>query len=319
MFFKRSIAAGIGSLCLLAAGAVGQQSSIKLVVEAPRPMTLTGTNNIYCAGFVQTSPISTENKVIGGLEEQEQFNYAQNDVLYINMGSNKGVKAGDILSVVRPRGEVATRWTKKGDLGFYVEEVGALEVVRVKSDVSVARVKTSCAAFKLGDLVQPVPSRSTPMFEPRPAMDLFPEPSGKATGRLFMARDNREMIGTQQIVYVDLGADDNVQVGDRLTIFRPLGKGHLFVSDEAESVSARDEGFQSDKYRGGKFSNQAARKAGETAEGRVVTTEKAKEGRPAIRKVVGEMVVLNVKEKTATAVVTRVAQEVHTGDWVEIQ
>ena len=52
----------------------------------------------------------------------------------------------------------------------------------------------------------------------------------------------------------------------------------------------------------------------------MVTTEKAKEDRPAnLRKVVGEMVILNVKEKTATAVITRTAQEIHTGDWVEVQ
>ena len=134
------------------------------------------------------------------------------------------------------------------------------------------------------------------------------------------ARDGQEALSRDQIVYVDLGADNNVQVGDRLTVFRPLGKGALFISDEDETLSARDEGFQSNEYRGGKFSNQAARKSGDQARGRVVTTEKAKEDRPSgLRKIVGEMIILNVKEKTATAVITRTAQEIHTGDWVELQ
>jgi hypothetical protein len=85
-------------------------------------------------------------------------------------------------------------------------------------------------------------------------------------------------------------------------------------------VSARDEGFQSDTYRGGKFSNQAGSKSGSTAEGRVITTGKAKEGRSEdLRKVVGEMVILNVKERTATALVTRNVGEIHPGDWVEVQ
>ncbi|MCV4607373.1 hypothetical protein OFB74_31205, partial [Escherichia coli] len=79
-----------------------------------------------------------------------------------------------------------------------------------------------------------------------------------------MARDNQEVLGREQIIYVDLGAEDNVKVGDYLTIFRPLGKGNLFINDEDESVSARDEGFQSFVYRGGRFSNQAGRKSGET-------------------------------------------------------
>jgi hypothetical protein len=38
-----------------------------------------------------------------------------------------------------------------------------------------------------------------------------------------------------------------------------------------------------------------------------------------LRKVVGEMVILNVQQRTATAIITRTAQEVHTGDHVELQ
>ena len=37
------------------------------------------------------------------------------------------------------------------------------------------------------------------------------------------------------------------------------------------------------------------------------------------RKIVGEMVVIDVQARTATAIITRVVAEAHTGDWVEIQ
>ena len=151
-------------------------------------------------------------------------------------------------------------------------------------------------------------------------MDLFADPSGKAKGRIFMARDLQEVITRDQIVYVDLGKDDSVQPGDYLTIYRKLGKGNLSkLPENPESVSARDYGYHSLEYKGGKFSNQAARKSGDKATGRVVTTKKAKEGRPEIRKVVGEAMILNVKERTATVLITRTAQEIHTGDWVEVQ
>ena len=323
VFFKRSFVIVFGALCVLTSIAAAQRKQptpVKMRVDAAKPMTVASRNNLYCAGYVQTSPIDTANKLVGAVEEQDKFLYAENDVLYINMGSNKGVQVGDMMAVVRPRGKVETRWTKKEDLGFYVQEVGAVEVIRVKNEVSVVRVKTSCDNLLLGDLVQPMQQRTSPMHENRGPLDLYGDPSGKAMGRVFMARDSQEALSRDQIVYVDLGADNNVQIGDRLTVFRPLGKGNLFISDEDESVSARDEGFQSREYRGGKFSNQAARKSGDKARGRVVTTEKAKEDRPAnLRKVVGEMVILNVKEKTATAVITRTAQEIHTGDWVEVQ
>ncbi len=323
-FFNKFFGLNLVILLFLSAGVFAQ------VVKQPRPtvvldnareaMPVAAGNNLYCAGYVQTASISTANKIVGAEDEQEQNIYAQGDNLYINVGANKGVKVGDMFAVVRPRGQVETRWSKKKNLGFYVQEVGALEIIRVKSEVSVARVKNSCDNLLLGDLLQPIEPRTSPLSQAKPALDVFGEATGKTSGRIFMARDGRELLGREQIVYIDLGAEDRVSVGDYLNVYRPLGKGNLFENDEDESVSARDEGFQSDEYRGGKFSNQAARKSGSEARGKVVTTEEAKKDRPAgLRKIVGEVVILNVREKTATAIITRAAQEIHTGDMVEMQ
>lgn len=298
---------------------LGQKPKPTIIYQDDKgPMAVTGYNGLYCAGYIQSSAISTGNRIVGGNAEADRYNYSQHDLVYINMGSDKGVNVGDIFSVVRPRGQVESRWTKK-DVGFLVQEVGALEVLVVKSNISVARVKTSCDSFLLGDLVQLTEKRTAPLASARPALDLFGEPSGKATGRILMARDNLEMLSRDSVAYVDLGADDNVQVGDRLTLFRPLGKGNLTQAPQKESVSERDEGFQSDKYRGGKFSMQGARKDGEKAQGKMITSNEAKEGRPSLRKVVGEAVIVNVKEHTATVIITRNVQEIHTGDWVEVQ
>lgn len=289
-------------------------------VQTERQMPLAGSNNLYCAGYVETGTVNTEDEIVGAQEEQEQNIYSQGDDVYISMGTNRGVKVGDMFSVIRPRGTVKTRWTNKKNLGFYVQEVGAVEVVNVKAEVSVARVVSSCDNLLLGDLLQPTPVRTSPLTQQRPALNVFGDASGKTSGRIFMARDNQEMLTREQIVYIDLGSEDRVNVGDYLTIYRPLGSGNLFENDEKERVKARDGGFQSEVYRGGKFSNQAPRKSGTKADGRVVTNEEAKKGRPAgLRKVVGEIVILNVKEKTATAIITRTAQEIHTGDMVEIQ
>jgi hypothetical protein len=225
-----------------------------------------------------------------------------------------------MYSVIRPRGRFESRWTNKKNLGFYVQEVGAVEIIKVKNEFSIARVKTSCDNMLLGDLLTSMPSRDGLMTQPRPLLDAFAEPTGKASGRIVLARDGQEMVVRNQIVFVDLGREDNVQVGDYLTVYRPLGTGNIFDEVINESVSARDGNYQSKEYRGGKFSNQAPRKKGDQAGGRVVTTEDAKSRRPNnIRQVVGELVILNVRERTATAMVVRTMQEVHTGDYVELQ
>jgi hypothetical protein len=279
-------------------------------------------NNLYCAGYIQRAKVNTEFEIIGADDEKDGFIYSQNNFVYISRGASQGVKVGDMFSVIRPRGKFETSLSKKKGLGFYVQEVGAIEVVNVKNNVSVARVTTSCDNLLLGDLLEPVPQRTSPVFESRPALDIFADPTGKATGRIVLARDGQELLSRENIVYIDLGNEDNVKVGDFLTIYRPLGTGNVVDTDDIpnETLSARSGGYQSKEYQGGKYSNQAPRKAGSEAGGGIVTTADAKKGRPNnLRKIVGEMMIVNVKERTATAVITRTASEIHTGDNVELQ
>lgn len=217
-------------------------------------------NNLYCAGFIQSAPVNTGYKVVGA-EEADQNIFAQGDNLVVNFGANRGAKVGDMYSVIRPRGKVQSRWTDKKNLGFYVQEVGAVEIVEVKDKFSIAQIRTSCDNMVLGDLLTPVPSRESLTSQQRPMLDAFAESSGKVSGRVVMARDGQEIVAANQIVFVDLGSEDNVQVGNYLTVYRSQG----------------------------------------------------------IRRVVGELVILNVREKTATAMVVQTMREVHTGDYVELQ
>lgn len=277
-------------------------------------------NNLYCAGFIQTAPINTGFEVVGAEDEADQYIFAQGDDLVVNFGENRGAKVGDVYSVIRPRGAVKSRWSKKNNLGFYVQELGAVEIVKVKEKFSVARVKTSCDNMLMGDLLLPLETRDGLTTQARRKLDTFAESSGKASGRIVLARDGQEMVTTNQIVFVDMGENNDLKKGDYLTVYRPLGTGNIFDKVTGESIRAKDESFQTDEYRGGKFSNQGSRKKGSHAGGSVVSTEDAKSRRPKnIRQVVGELVILNVKEKTATAMVVRTAGEIHTGDFVEVQ
>lgn len=318
-FYKQSF--GLFFLMLAGfSGAVLAQQKPTVILPQDREMSIVMRNNLYCAGYISKEKVNPKNQIVGAENEQEQFVYSQGNNLYISLGANQGVKVGDMFAVVRPRGKFRSKFSKKGNLGILVQEVGAVEVISVKQDVSVARVAVSCDNFLLGDLVQPIPQRMSPLFMQRPALDVFADSSGKMTGKIVLARGGLEMPGREQVVYIDLGQEDNVKVGDYFTIFRPLGEGNLFISDEDEITAARDRGFQSSEYNGGKFSIGATRRKNENASGDVINLEEAKQDRPNnLRKVVGELVIINVKERTATAVIVRTAQEIHTGDMVELQ
>src|SRR5689334_5294652 len=121
------------------------------VIQNNRKYDVAVGNNLYCAGYVQKAPFYTANrkeanrpdKIVGGYNEQDGWLYSQNNYLVINGGTDKGVKVGDMFSVIRPRGEVKSRWSSKGDLGVYVQELGVVEVVDVKQETSWVRVKNS--------------------------------------------------------------------------------------------------------------------------------------------------------------------------------
>ena len=278
-------------------------------------------NNLRCAGYIQTAPVNTRFEIVGGEQEQEQHVYAEGDYVYLNFGAREGVRENDRFTVTRPRGRFRSPFSRKGDLGIYVQEVATVRVVRVKPEVSVAVVDYSCETVLLGDLLVPEQTRVSPERRAESALDRFKDPTGKANGRIVMARDNQETLSSNQIVYLDLGVEDGVRTGDYLTIWRPVGGGKIIkYEDEVEIARAEDMGFESEAFRGGKFSNQAPRKKGERATGPIATTRDVKRRRPALpRKIVGEVVILNVKERTATALITQNAQEIFTGDYVELQ
>jgi hypothetical protein len=300
-----------------------------LMPSAAQPMRVAGKSQLYCAGYIKYQRLPQMPEIVGAQEEQEQRTYADGDVVYLNRGSSQGIKEGQHFQIIRPRGDVkGVHKQKHGYLGTYVQDVGQLQVFKVWENTAAAQITFSCDTAVLGDLLSPIPNRESPLQRAEANLDRHADPSGKHTGRLMMAKDGREMVTRNDIVYIDLGSEDQIKPGDYLTVYRPLGTGNITRVDNEEMARNRATGFESDRFRGGGFSNQASRAKDETAfvhpEGRYryrpITSREVKRHRPPMpRKIVGEMVVIDVQTRTATAIITRVVGEVHTGDWVEIQ
>lgn len=321
-------------VCLLAlaftANAQSPAPTPQVMMPGPgQPLRVAGKSSLYCAGYIRYQRLSHMPEIVGAEEEQEQRTYADGDIVYLNAGSQQGIKEGQNFQIIRPRGDVkGVHKQKRGFLGTYIQEIGQLQVFKVRENTSAAQITFTCDAALLGDLLAPVPDRESPLQRTEEDLDRFADPTGKQNGRLMMAKDNREMVTRNDIVYIDLGSEDQIKRGDYLTIYRPLGTGNVTRVDNEESARNRATGFQSDRYRGGGFSNQASRAKDSTAfrdtEGRYryrpITSREVKRHRPLMpRKIVGEMVIIDVQTRTATAIITRAASEVHTGDWVEIQ
>jgi hypothetical protein len=297
---------------------------------AKQSAPVAGHSQLFCAGYVRLQRLPQMPEIVGAENEQEQRMFTDGNVVYINAGSRQGITEGQNFQLIRPRGAVkGVHHEKKGFLGTYIQEVGQLQVFKVGENTSAAQITTSCGDMvMLGDLLTQIPERGSPLQRPETNVERFVDPTRKQVGRLMMAKNNREMVTRNDVVYIDLGVEDNVKSGDYLTIYRPLGTGNVTRIDNEEMGRNRSRGFESDRYRGGGFSNQSKRAKDSTAfddadgtyRHRPITTREVKRDRPLMpRKIVGEMVIIDVQARTATAVITRTVGEVHTGDWVEIQ
>jgi len=112
---KRVAAAAFAAFTVFAAAGIAQQKPLTVAAPTTHTYNVAGGNNLYCAGFIQKAPIDTSQSIVGAVEEQEQFMFTERNYVYISAGENKGVKVGDIMTVVRPRGQVKSVWTRKGD------------------------------------------------------------------------------------------------------------------------------------------------------------------------------------------------------------
>jgi hypothetical protein len=228
----------------------------------------------------------------------------------MNKGREEGVRSGAVYYIIRPLGKFKHPYDKKRKLGTYVREIGMLRVIQVNDKTSTAQVTVSCDHVEMGDLLKPYEEKLAP--EPRQGEPLLlhGDSSGDVSGQIVMARNNREYVATNDIVYIDLGERQGVKEGDYFTIFHKITKKRESVAKYPDDKidQWRSRGYESDHWRGGDFSNQSVAKE----------RQKILNDRTAIpRKVLGEMIVLKVEKGTAVALITRTVGEVNIGDRVE--
>lgn len=280
-------------------------------------------NDLQCGGFIEYG-FSSNYEIVGAQQEESRRVFSQGDYVYINGGKEQGLSVGQEFSIVRPRGMIKGGWTKKKSwLGVFTQEIGHLRVTAVKDRVSVAMIDASCETAMFGDLLRPVKQRTAPERYDTENINRFSDPNGKRDGRILLARGARELVATNDIVYIDLGREDNIKVNDAFTIFRRAGKGTVTHFRDDDVVDVASGGYESFAFKGGKFSNQAYRVKNPNMTGIYGPTTNfpdVKKRRPRVpRKILGELVVTDVQERTATAIITRVAEEIHPGDYIELQ
>jgi outer membrane protein OmpA-like peptidoglycan-associated protein len=253
---------------------------------------------LYCAGYITSRHVPERQYVAAGWGSPHQTR--SNDREYIYLAGGR-YEEGTLYEIVRKlrdpnRWEAfpGQRWAV-GGVGQPYAQVAQVKVVSVRKKIAVGRIVFSCDTVVPGDIAIPFVERTRPAFRPEPNFDRFAPPNGKLRGRILMARDFDTVIGTGRIVYLNVGANKGVKVGD---YFHATRTYPATMRDEADSISAKAS-FNEDTQK----------------DPRTFSTWNYDQ---LPRRNLGTMLVLNVSPKSATALVTFALEDILVGDGVEM-
>jgi hypothetical protein len=292
----RANAAGLCLSVMLGAGLCLAQEAPQNAQPAPTPNQPTYSER-YCSGFVTDQKVPTDAYLISGEQSTYKVVYAEGDFVYINRGSNQGVREGDRYLVVRaeqdPDQVTWFKWQSKlrKAMGTRYADLGQLQVVNVQPKVSIAKVLFSCAYMQRGDIVRPFVERAAPEFKQAP-FEHFAPVSGRPVAMVVEAKDFAQTVGANDTIYVNLGTNQGVKTGDYFRIFRYQGT--------LAETAPQTRGFQYKLYGFG-------------------STPQVYQWNDLPREVLGEGIVLNASHNSATVLITYTRAEIFAGDYVELE
>ena len=181
-----------------------------------------------CSGFV-SDKVPDDIRVVSGEQSNPKITFSHGDYVYINRGRDKGVQVGDRFSVVRPDKDPMDvpwfKWQHKliKAMGQLYIDAGQTRVVNVQPNVAIAEVGFSCGYLQRGDIVRPLCGAPVPPFKDAAAFDHFAPVSGKRVAMVVAGPDYTQLFGKNSTVYVNLGSNQSVRMGDYFRIFRYQG------------------------------------------------------------------------------------------------
>ena len=263
--------------------------------------------DINCAGFLTKERVPDANYVNGGLQTPADTKFGIGDLVYL---AGSGYQAGQLYSVVRELRDINEYEIYPGQrkvlaaAGRPYGEIGRVRVVDTRSHSAIAQVEFNCDPINPGDLVLPFVEKPPVTFRVPEHFDRFAPPNGKLSGRIVLGKDFDGFLGTGMKLYLNLGSNQGVKVGDYFRVVRSYTAdlespvdSLSFKARIAEDTQARPPSVEANRFTKDKGPNIHVRDLP--------------------RRAVGEVVVLGVTPTSSSAMVVFALEDVYVGDTVE--
>ena len=264
--------------------------------------------DIYCAGFITKDRIPDANYVNGGLQTPISTKFQNGELVYL---AGSGYQAGQLYSIVRELRDVNEYELYTGQrkvlagAGRAYGDIGRVRVVDTRSHSAIAQVEFSCDPINPGDVAVPFVEKPPVAFRAPGHFDRFAPANGKLSGRVVLGKDFDGELGTGMKLYMNVGSNQGVKVGD---YFRVVRSYTATLWDPVDSLSfdtgtSEDTQMRPPTIEAGRFTrtNGVNIHVGDLP-----------------RRAVGEVVVVNVTPTASSAMVVFALEDVHAGDGVEL-
>jgi len=282
--------------------------TVSTVVNFPVEKIQTPTTaDLYCAGFLR-KPEPKKNYVTGGTESPFTTNFANGDAIYLN---GTGYEAGQRYTIIRELRDPNRYELFPGQFaamraaGRPYEELARVRIIDTRPHMAIARVEFSCDTVAPGDLAVPFEEKTLVNFHPPLRFDRFALANGQVSGRILLAKDFDSELGTGGTVYVNIGANQGLKVGDFLRADRLAS---AVVNNAVDSLSFRADSYEMTQNEPPIINPNFL----DRGHGPVIHASEMP------RRGVGEIVILGTTPTTATGMIVFSVEPVHVGDTVEL-
>lgn len=264
--------------------------------------------DLYCAGFISKQILPDANFVAGGLQTPTTTKFTRGDIIYLE---GTGYSAGAEFEIVRALRDVNEYEMYPGqaklmkETGQPYEEVGRVKVIDTREKTAIAQIEYSCDGINPGDTAIPFAEKQVANFHAPIRFDRFLPSSSKVSGRIVMGKDFDSELGTGQKVYLNVGANQGVKIGD---FFRAVRSYEADLKDPVDSLSFKAAIAEDTQKKTPSVDPSMFTKGN----GPVIHV------RDLPRRAVGEIEIIGVTNTTATGMIVFALEDVHAGDGVEL-
>jgi len=304
---------------LLAAAAWAQTGSDATAAEVPQGTSPTTNSfptvrvqtptyaDLYCAGFINKQTLPDANYVSGGLQTPTTTKFTRGDMIYLY---GTGYSAGAEYEIVRALRDVNEYEMFPGqakllkETGQPYEEVGRIKIIDTRHKTAIGQIEYACDGINPGDTAIPFAEKISVNFHTPVKFDRYLPSSNKLSARIVMGKDFDSQMGTGHKLYINVGQNQGVHVGD---YFRAVRSYDADLKDPVDSLSFK-----------AALAEDTQKKTPSVDPKRFT-----KSNGPIIhvgdfpRRAVGEIVIIGVTPTTATGMVVFSLEDVHAGDTVE--